>query len=202
MRAQLAPPGSRRDSPQASAHALLQASSFLCNSQALSTERLLKSIHRQRDERTRCSRRTPKQKETNLISDETAQQSALALYIDEMMEERELKNKEVAEALGYESGKIIRLVREGKMRLPLEQIPLLADAIGASRKSLMDTAIREYFPDAVRALIMAYGHDLTENEMAIIQLIREVSGGSDPSPGDGGLWEKLASEARQRSHRP
>lgn len=137
-----------------------------------------------------------------MISDETAQQSALALYIDEMMEERELKNKEVAEALGYESGKIIRLVREGKMRLPLEQIPLLADAIGASRKSLMDTAIREYFPDAVRALIMAYGHDLTENEMAIIQLIREASGGSDPSPGDGGLWEKLASEARQRSHRP
>lgn len=136
-----------------------------------------------------------------MISDDTTQKSTLALYIDEMMEERALRDKEVAEALGYESGNIIRMVREGKMRLPLEQIPLLADAIGASRKSLMDAAIREYFPDAVRGLIMAYGHDLTENELAIIQLIRDVSGGSDPEPSDGGLWETMASTVGQPSKR-
>lgn len=121
-----------------------------------------------------------------MVRDDTNQRSALATFIDEMMEERDLTDRDVALALGYDSGKIIRLVREGKLRLPLEQIPLLADAIGATRKWLMDVAIREYLPETVRALIMAYGTGLTTNELAIVQLVRDVSGGSDPEPGDGG----------------
>lgn len=132
-----------------------------------------------------------------MVSEDVNQQSALATFVDEMMEELEVKDSDVAAALGYESVRIIRMVREGKLRLPLEQIPLLADAIGVTRESLMDAAIREYFPDAVRALIMTYGHGLSDNEMAIVQLVRDVSGGSDPEPGDGGLWEKVSDTVRR-----
>ena len=108
---------------------------------------------------------------------------SMAQYIDEMMEERELSDKEVALRLGYNTPNVIRMFRQGRMKVPLDLVPALADAIGANRSKLMDRALQEYLPATIRALILCHS-GLTDNELALVSFIRRVSENDDPSIDD------------------
>jgi len=108
---------------------------------------------------------------------------SMAQYIDEMMEERELSDKEVALRLGYNTPNLIRMFRQGRMKVPLDLVPALADAIGANRSKLMDRALHEYLPATIRALILCHS-GLTDNELALVSFIRKISNDADPSIDD------------------
>ena len=108
---------------------------------------------------------------------------SMAQYIDEMMEERELSDKEVALRLGYNTPNVIRMFRQGRMKVPLDLVPALADAIGANRSKLMDRALQEYLPATIRALILCHS-GLTDNELAMVSFIRKISDNADPSIDD------------------
>jgi hypothetical protein len=114
----------------------------------------------------------------------------MSLFIDEMMEDHGLTDKVVAIRLGYSQPSMIRMFREGRVKVPFEKIPDLADAIGADRRGLMDCALREYLPGLIRGLLRTYS-SLTDNELEILTLIRELSGGSDPGLDDGQLRSAL-----------
>jgi len=105
---------------------------------------------------------------------------SMAQYIDEMMEERELSDKEVALRLGYSTPNLIRMFRQGRMKVPLDLVPALADAIGANRSRLMDRALQEYLPATIRALILCHS-GLSDNELALVSFIRTISENADPS---------------------
>lgn len=108
---------------------------------------------------------------------------SMAQYIDEMMEERELSDKEVALRLGYSTPNLIRMFRQGRMKVPLDLVPALADAIGANRSKLMDRALQEYLPVTIRALILCHS-GLSDNELALVSFIRRISANADPSIDD------------------
>ena len=107
----------------------------------------------------------------------------IALFIDEMMEDIGVTDKLLAIRLGYSSPSMIRMFREGRVKVPFEKIPDLADAIGANRRRLMDRALREYLPGLIGALLRTHSA-LTDNELAILEFIRQLSDGSDPSLDD------------------
>lgn len=117
---------------------------------------------------------------------------SLAEFINTLMTDLEISDQELADELGYSSPNIIKMFREGKVRLPLAQLPKLARAVSANPDWVMEQAVREYFPDSVRVLIGTHLRGLTENQLAILALIDEVSDSSDPAPTDGGLWTKIA----------
>src|ERR1700730_6574142 len=114
----------------------------------------------------------------------------MALFIDEMMEDSDITDKVVAIRLGYSQPSMIRMFREGRVKVPFEKIPDLADAIGADRRGLMDRALREYLPGLIAGLLRTHSA-LTDNELEIVGLIRELSGGSDPGLDDGRLRSAL-----------
>jgi hypothetical protein len=82
------------------------------------------------------------------------------------------------------------MYRESRAKVSLEKIPEIADAIGANRAGLMDRALREYLPEVVEAYMRCHSGP-TDNELAIIDLIRQFSGGSDPGTDDYGVREGL-----------
>lgn len=108
---------------------------------------------------------------------------SMAQYIHEMMEELDLSDKVVALRLGYSTPNIIRLFREGRMKVPLDLVPALADAIGANRSRLMDRALQEYLPATIRALILCHS-GFSDNELALVSFVRKVSQNADPSLDD------------------
>lgn len=118
------------------------------------------------------------------MTDEVAADGvSMAQYIDEMMEELELSDKSVALRLGYSTPNVIRMFRQGRMKVPLDLVPALADAIGANRSRLMDRALQEYLPATIRALILCHS-GLTDNELALVSFIRKISNDADPSIDD------------------
>jgi len=130
----------------------------------------------------------------------------IAVIIDEMMEDMDLTDKVLAVRLGYSSPSMIRMFREGLVKVPFEKIPDLADAIGANRRRLMDRALREYLPGLIGALLRTHSA-LTDNELAIVEFIRQLSDGSDPGLSDEGVKSGLqqvfgATTAEEGTSRP
>jgi hypothetical protein len=80
------------------------------------------------------------------------------------------------------------MIRRGAIHVPLEKIPDLAEAIGADRRALMDRALRQYMPGALEAMMICYDK-ISDHERDLIELVREISKDSDPSPWD--VQEKL-----------
>ena len=64
---------------------------------------------------------------------------------------------------------------------PLDEVPDPVDAIGADRAVLLEHALREYLPTMVEVLLRCHS-GLTDNELAIVDLIRDLSGRADPNP--------------------
>ena len=114
----------------------------------------------------------------------------VAKFIDATMKERKVSDTAVAERMGYNSPTIIGMFRDGRAKPSLDEIPDLADAIGADRAVLLERALREYLPTMVEVLLRCYS-GLTDNELAIVDLIRELSVGSDPGLDDGQLRSAL-----------
>jgi len=108
---------------------------------------------------------------------------SMAQYINETMEDLELSDKEVALRLGYGTPNVIRMFRQGRMKVPLDLVPALADAIGANRSKLMDRALQEYLPATIRALILCHS-GFSDNELALVSFIRKISENADPSIDD------------------
>jgi hypothetical protein len=114
----------------------------------------------------------------------------VAKFIDATMKERKVSDNVAAERMGYNSPTIIRMFRHGRAKVSFDEVPDLADAIGADRAMLLEHALREYLPTMVEVLLRCHS-GLTDNELAIVDLIRELSGGSDPGLDDGRLRSAL-----------
>ena len=122
----------------------------------------------------------------NMVADK----EKVAKFIDAMMKQRRGPNKEVADRMGYNSPTIIQMFRDGRAKVSLEEIPDLADAIGADRADLLERALREYLPNIVEVLLRCHS-GLTDNELAIVHLVRELAEGNDPDPHEPGLKSRL-----------
>jgi hypothetical protein len=133
----------------------------------------------------------PQEAEQTMTDEAQADNVSVAEFIDEVMEDLGITDRKMATLLSYGSPNIIKMFREGRVKVPLEKIPDFADAIGTERAGLMNRALREYLPDVAKSLSRCYG-ELTDNEIAIINYIQEVSGDSDP-----GLDERLRSALLQ-----
>ena len=107
----------------------------------------------------------------------------VARFIDATMKERKVSDNVAAERMGYNSATIIRMLRDGRAKVSFDEVPDLADAIGADRAVLLEHVLREYLPTMVEVLLRCHS-GLTDNELAIVDLVRDLSGRTDPDPHD------------------
>lgn len=94
-----------------------------------------------------------------------------------------LTDDHVATALGYENGAVIRMIKKGAIRLPLNRVYELAKVLKLEAGALMRTSLRETDPALLQAIERCLGPlDLTQGEVSLIEQLRELAPGHDTVP--------------------
>lgn len=89
--------------------------------------------------------------------------------------------KEIAKAIGYKRPNVLSMMKKGDTRIPLDIAPKLAKEIGLDPWHFTERCIAEYDPDLLNAISQAFGCSLSENERAMLKIIREASGNLNPA---------------------
>jgi transcriptional regulator with XRE-family HTH domain len=89
--------------------------------------------------------------------------------------------KEIARLAGM-SPTMLSMVRYGRNKLPVEYVPKLAKALELDPRRLLLLVMEEGMrPEARQVLLSLLGRLVTDNEMAIIEIVRIASDGRDPA---------------------
>lgn len=109
----------------------------------------------------------------------------VAQYLTAQIQISGLKQKDIADALGYTKPNIITMFKQGLTKLPIEKVGALAKVLGVDPVYLLRIVMNDYMPGTYNALISIFGQEpITENEREIIATIRLMSGGSNPELND------------------
>lgn len=89
---------------------------------------------------------------------------------------------EIASEMGYDKPNIITMFKQGKTRIPLDKVGLLAKALEIDPALLLQKVMREYMPETLAALQSALdGLQLTQNERELIAAYRLTTKGNNVS---------------------
>lgn len=106
----------------------------------------------------------------------------LAHYISKQIDiqARGGKNqRRIAQEIGYETPNMISMFKRGESKVPLDKIPALAKALNVDPASMFRLAMQQYWPNINRAVSEIFGTILNKNEVKMINLIRQITNGSD-----------------------
>jgi transcriptional regulator with XRE-family HTH domain len=107
-------------------------------------------------------------------------------YLSAQIQISGLRQKDIADALGYTKPNIITMFKQGLTKLPIEKVGALAKVLGVDPVYLLRVVMNDYMPGTYNAIISIFGQEpITENEMQIIKKIRTLSNGSNPELEDG-----------------
>lgn len=106
--------------------------------------------------------------------------SPVARYLTEAIDRSEKTQREIAKAIGYNNPNIITMFKQGLTRVPIDKVPMLAEALDRSPIEFMTIALREYAPHLITVFEQVFGRMVTDNEFEIVAFIRSISHGSDP----------------------
>lgn len=108
--------------------------------------------------------------------------TALAKYIDKQIDALKgvKTQRDIAHEMGYSAPNIISMFKRGEMKVPLDKVPPLAKALHVDLKHLFRLWIEQNWPDQTDIIRMVFGGQVTDNEMKILELFREVNGGEVP----------------------
>jgi hypothetical protein len=92
-------------------------------------------------------------------------------------------DEELASALGYESPKVIQMFKSGGMKVPINKVPALADALDLHPGLLMRRVLNDVSPELLQAIEHCLGAlCLSEGEQKLIAAIRKANPIKEPVP--------------------
>lgn len=95
----------------------------------------------------------------------------------------ELSDDQLAEQMGYPSGKVVELLKRGSMRLPLNKVYQTATALDLEPGHLMHMALAEIDPTLPAQMERCVGPlKPSPAEVRLIHALREQARGRDISP--------------------
>lgn len=86
---------------------------------------------------------------------------------------------------GYENPNVITMIKQGSTKLPINKVGLMAKALGLDPRYLLRLVMEEYAPETWDVLTDILGREasVADEEMEIIGVMREATGGPMPSMG-------------------
>ncbi|ART59530.1 hypothetical protein CBP36_12410 [Acidovorax carolinensis] len=95
-----------------------------------------------------------------------------------------LSDSTIATALGYGNPKVVQLIKDGAMRLPLNRAQQFADVLQLPPGDVMRQMLREIDPSVLEAveICMAPSMVLTEPEQQLIHAMRKAAPGRETRP--------------------
>lgn len=76
----------------------------------------------------------------------TKSNRTLIEIVDERLAEHHITDEALLTQLGYRNTQILKLVRNGSMKFPLDQLPRLLDVVGGEPLPVIKAAIGEHSP--------------------------------------------------------
>lgn len=101
----------------------------------------------------------------------------VAVLLAERQEHVRLTDDEVAAAIGYANGNVIKQIKAGTLRLPINKVGVLADVLNADPVQLLRSVLNQGSPELLQTLdgiLDPLG--LTEAERSLIRRLRSVCG--------------------------
>jgi transcriptional regulator with XRE-family HTH domain len=111
--------------------------------------------------------------------------SAIAKFVADRVEElRGVKQQnEIAREAGYKSPNMITMIKQGNAKVAIDRVPDLAKALDVDPTHLLRLAMDQFYTsNTVKVLMAVFKNGLvTQNERAILNVIRTASGNTDPA---------------------
>ena len=106
-----------------------------------------------------------------------------AQWLAEQQSRAGVPDQVLADALGYESARVIEMLKSGQMRVPFSKAPLLAEALGINPGALMRRLLADADPELLHAIEQCLGAlSLSDGEQRLIQAVRRVNPAREPVP--------------------
>lgn len=122
----------------------------------------------------------------------------VAKYISQQLVMCGKSQIEVANEIGYSNPNVITMFKQGKTKLPIVKVKLLAKSLGVDPVFLLKLVMTEYMPDTWNVVSDILGGSIiTEPEERILGVIHQADGGLPVEP----ITDDEMSELRGLSQR-
>jgi hypothetical protein len=88
---------------------------------------------------------------------------------------------EIAREVGFSSSNTLSMLKNGTMKIPLNRVPALAEALGISAQNLFLRCLEEYMPDLSRTIkLILPGVHLSQEDVDTIAWLKAMTPMSFP----------------------
>lgn len=106
-----------------------------------------------------------------------------AQWLAEQQSRAGVPDQVLADTLGYESPRVIGMLKTGQMRVPFSKARSLADALKINPGALMRRLLADADPELLHAIEQCLGPlSLSDGEQRLIQAVRRVNPAREPIP--------------------
>lgn len=108
-----------------------------------------------------------------MTSDSTDQKEMFAAKLEKLINASDKTHIQIAFDIGYENQHIIKVIKQGTTRIPLDKVAPFARSLGADPASLIREWFAAYMPGALPDIEECVGLILTPSEKNWIEGLRE-----------------------------
>lgn len=110
----------------------------------------------------------------------------VANYITQQIALSGRTQTEICLEIGYENTNVITMIKQGKTKLPVTKVKLIAKALGVDPVHLLRLVMTEYMPETFAVIQDTMGGILvTESESAVLSVVRDADNGQPVFPKTG-----------------
>nr|WP_319391150.1 helix-turn-helix transcriptional regulator [uncultured Cohaesibacter sp.] len=108
-----------------------------------------------------------------------AEESKFTRYIRTKIEASEKSQRELAEHVGYNNPNMIAMLKTGNVKLALDRVPAMAQALKVDPLDLFKFALTQFYDEGTcKALLGIIEADLSPVEREILEIVRASSSGT------------------------
>jgi predicted DNA-binding transcriptional regulator AlpA len=108
---------------------------------------------------------------------------SLATFLAEHQDKVKKSDEEMAEALGFSRASVYTLIKEGKMKLPIGKVPLLARALDVPASDVLMVVLTAHEPELMEVIGKTWKPmELSANEKRLLSAYRTLAKGQDVEP--------------------
>lgn len=103
--------------------------------------------------------------------------TTVAEYLSGVMGLTDKTQKTIASEIGYDNPNVVSLIKQGRTKLPVNKVQLMAQSLAIDPVNLLRMVMSEYMPDTWTVIASIMGDKLiSEDERKLLVLAREASG--------------------------
>lgn len=103
--------------------------------------------------------------------------SKVAHFIENRIEEAGLMQTDIAKKVGFDKPNMITMIKQGRTRLPIDKVCLMANALEADPIQLLKLCLEEYQPNNWKVIAPLVDSALTKEEVQLLSALRTWIGG-------------------------